>query len=485
MNVLVVTTHVLWPSHYETELELMEGHLLAGDRVAHAVCDAVLPACDMAPVHRDAQCQICTRVRLRGEPLLSGRVRRISLLGDEPPPEGLRTEFPDVATLARYEVGGFDVGSAVVSSLVSELRDSNPSTTQYAGAIRGYVTSAVQLYRATLAYLDRHPTDRVYAFNGRFAHPRAVLRACQARNVDCWLHERGNDIKTYALYKNRLPHEIAYLEQLIRDAWDAAAARPDRLEIAERFFEERAAGQEQAWYSFTKHHDPTLRPDGWDAGKMRVVVFSTSEDEYAAVGDEWAMTLYPNQLEAIRQIVEALERRGGVHLFVRMHPNSRTLSASELAKWFSLRSPILTVIPPDSTVSTYALLREADLVLTFGSTVGIEAVYFGKPSIIGAPCIYAGLGGTYNPASHEELVSLLRPGLPARDRAAALQYGYFFRTYGEPFRWFDAASFSAGKFKGVNLHERPGRLRRWKMRLDRWVGRAEQAMKGWSASWRP
>ena len=47
----------------------------------------------------------------RGERLLSRPVKRIPMLGREPPPTGLRTEFPDVATLAGYSVDGFDVGA--------------------------------------------------------------------------------------------------------------------------------------------------------------------------------------------------------------------------------------------------------------------------------------------------------------------------------------------------------------------------------------
>lgn len=474
MNVLVFATQPLWAHHYETDLELTEGHLLAGDTVVHAVCDAVLPTCYLAPSRRNDKCRKCVTVRERGERLLSGRVKQVPILGDEPPPEGLRTEFPDVATLARYSVDGFDVGAAVASSVISELRDPNPSTARHAAAIRGYLTSAVQLYRATLAYLDRNPTDRVYVFNGRFAHPRAVLRACQARGVACWLHERGHDIRHYGLFENALPHEIAHLERLIRERWDAAGARPDRLEVASSFFEERAAGQDQGWFSFTKHHDPSRLPEGWDDAGTRIVVYNSSEDEFAAIGDEWKMTLYRTQLEGLERIVSDLEGRTDVHVFVRMHPNSRSLGA-ELEKWLSLRSPVLTVIPPESKISTYALLREADLVLTFGSTVGIEAAYFGKPSILAGPAIYAGLGGTYNPATHDELMALLRPGLPARDRTAALQYGFYFKTFGRPYRWFEASSITSGTFKGVDLHARPGRARRllgrlhWTARKVRWT----------------
>jgi hypothetical protein len=465
MKVLVVSTHLLWPSHYETELEIMQNHLAAGDTVVQAVCDAELPACDMAVVHRDVRCYDCMRKRKRGLALLDGAVTTVPLLGDAPVPTDVRTEFPDAAALAAYSVDGFDVGAAVASSIISELRDPNPSTVKYRDSVRGYVTSTVQLYRGLQAWLARNPVDRVYAFNGRFAHTRAVLRACQAAKVECYLHERGHDIKTYGLYRNALPHDIARADQRMRDAWAAAEGRPDREAIASAFFTERVGGVAQAWYSFTAHQDESLLPEGWDAATTRVILYNSSEDEYAAVGDEWKHTIYESQLDGVRRIAKDLEAREGVRLFVRMHPNNRTMVASEQAKWTGLRSPILTVIPPESKVSSYALLRAADLVITFGSTVGIEATFFGKPSILADPALYERLGGTYNPASHEELMSLLRPGLPPKDRTAALVYGYYLKTFGLPYRWFDAVSFSEGRFKGVDLARRPGRVKRWLARL--------------------
>ena len=41
--------------------------------------------------------------------------------------------------------------------------------------------------------------------------------------------------------------------------------------------------------------------------------------------------------------------------------------------------PNMTVIPGGSSLSTYALIDRADVVVVWGSTTGAEAVYHGKP----------------------------------------------------------------------------------------------------------
>jgi hypothetical protein len=459
MNVLVYSMHLLWPSHYETELELIERHLEAGDAVVHAVCDRQLGACDSTPTHWAHNCTLCVEKREKGRRLLRAPVPTIPIvdLGPEEQArlERVQTEFADLDALKAYRFDGFDIGMAAASSIISWLRDPRPDVVKHRAVVREFVRSAAEVYLSAGRYLDRRAVDRVYAFNGRLAHSRAILRACQERGVDCQLHERGSGIGKYMLYPNALPHEIAAFTRLVRGSWQAAAARPDRDAVGGSWFKRRARGVATNWYSFTKHHEEKRLPEGWEAHPIRVAIFNSSEDEFASIGDEWKQPIYESQLDGIARIARALEGQDRVHLFLRMHPNNRGMDRRELERWYALRSKALTIIPPQSPVSTYTLLRRADKVLAFGSTVGIEATYWGKPSILAGPALYRDLGGTYNPATHEEVVSLLlAEDLPPKDRSAALMYGYHAGSCGEPFRFFEAKSFAVGAFKGVNLDRR-------------------------------
>jgi hypothetical protein len=475
MNVLLYSTHVMWPSHYETELEIIQEHLDAGDAVVQAVCDKDFPSCDMARVPSAYTCRRCIERRRKGRALLSGDVPTIPIIaldaGDRAALAEVRTEFSSVAELASYSFDGFDVGAAVASSLISWLRDPNPDMVKHRKVIQALVRSSAELYRSVGRHLDRHPVDRVYVFNGRFAHPRAILRACQARNVECFAHERGHDIRSYALYPNALPHSIANMDRMIRDSWERASAVPDRDAVGEAFFTKRANGVATSWFSFTKDQHPGLLPETWGRFATHVAVFNSSEDEFASIGSEWKQRLYENQLDGVRRIARSLEGRDDVQVFLRMHPNSGKMSPRELEKWYGLQSKALTVIAPDSPVSTYALLRAADKVVTFGSTMVIEAVFWGKPSILAGASFFERLGATYNPRSHEELVELLVADLPPKDRTAALMYGFHMSTFGRPFKWYVAESFDAGKFKGVDLAEK-----KKKSRVHAWLSqRAREA----------
>jgi hypothetical protein len=97
-------------------------------------------------------------------------------------------------------------------------------------------------------------------------------------------------------------------------------------------------------------------------------------------------------------------------------------------------------------------------VLTFGSTVGIEAVFWGTPSIHAGVSYYHHLGGTYNASSHEDVIALLKADLPPKDRTAAFVYGYYLNTYGIPFKYFQATGVGAGRFKGQAIFVRQSNL---------------------------
>jgi hypothetical protein len=116
----------------------------------------------------------------------------------------------------------------------------------------------------------------------------------------------------------------------------------------------------------------------------------------------------------------------------------------------------LRVIWPHDSIDSYALLDACEKTLTFGSTIGIEATYWGKPSILAGRAFYENLDCVYRPKSHDELVALLRrDGLPPCPADSALMYFYWEVSDGIPFTWFKETGirngFATGTFDGVEV----------------------------------
>ena len=110
-------------------------------------------------------------------------------------------------------------------------------------------------------------------------------------------------------------------------------------------------------------------------------------------------------------------------------------------------------------------MRVADTVVTFGSTIGMEAVFWGKPSVLLAPSFYNQFRGPLQATDHEHAVELLAQDLmPATDHEALI-YGYWCNTNGIPFKYFESNGLFSGTFKGEVVYAKepssfPRRIRK-------------------------
>lgn len=471
MQVVVCVFCAVNTPHYETALEIAERHLRKGDEVTMLGCNGDLLSCNVNKKHDPVRCAECIGRRRAGLDLLSRPIESrsvIQLYGEDIDElRNLTVPLSDLEELQDWAIENYEIGYGVLSSLISRLRDPTPDLDKYADTVRSIAMSALAVFRSVQNYLEANDVDRVYAYNGRHAPVRAVLRACQSRQVDCFLHERGHSLDHYAVYQNHLPHNLSCMEQRIRQQWALAADDLDRESRASEFFIQRANGVVQWWRSFIDGQEEDLLPEDWDPGRRNIAIFTSSQDEFAAIGAEWQNPLYENQLEGIRRIVESLSTAShDIHLYVRMHPNLTNVGNAHTRAIRQLQADDLTIILPEDPVSSYSLLREAEKVLTFGSTMGIEAVFWGKPSLLAGVSFYRDLGGTYNPASHQELMDLLIADVPVRDKKAALMYGYYMGTFGTAFEFFEAEGIKAGTFKGQCIT------------APEWIQRARRAYDG-------
>lgn len=475
MKVAIISPLATVAPHFETELEIAQRHIDAGDQVEMLACNGGLPCCDFNETHATSRCDSCIGRRQAGLKLLDRRVGLLPIL------TGMRPEAipPDIDSsieaLKSYRIEEFDIGYAVLSSLVSISRDPQPDLAAHRDLIHKLAQSALATYRRTQEYCRKHRPDRVYVFNGRFAATRAVLRACQSVGVDCWIHERGCDVRHYQIFKNRLPHDIDYMQQRMRQAWEDAAGNAERDSTAASWFTDRVDRVERNWHSFVKNQSRGRLPKDWDPTARNITIFTSSEDEFVSIGQSWQNTLYANQVEAIQRIIADLAARDeGIHLYVRVHPNLRKVRNEYLRSMLALTGPRVRMIPPGDAVDSYALLRQSEKVVTFGSSVGIEAVYWGRPSILLGPCFYRGFPGVHQATTHAQAIEWMAADLPpATDKSGALMYGYWFQSHGEPFKYFEATGLFEGRFRGqvVFGQRRKAALMRLAAKVKRWVRR--------------
>ena len=457
MKVLFYEPFAINTPHFERCLELMQLHLDKADEVFFTGCQAQLATCDVNIPHSKFSCQACVQRRDKGLSLLKGKVNIDSIKGlTSQELENVKAvgqkEFDNIEELKAFKFEAYDIGFSVASSLISSLRNHLPDTKEYAWFISKNLKASLTVFYAIKRQLQQNKIDLLYLFNGRYGVLRPAMRAAQQLGIDFKIHERSYTFDKYNLFENALPHDLAVRERHIREHW-AAGQEPERSDIGKSFFEKQSSGiVEEKMYNHIKLQEDGVLPENWDDKKMNIAIFNSSDDEFAAIGEEFKFPFYSSQLEGISKVIADLANEPNIHVYLRMHPNLSKVKQAAVQPFLDLSAKNLTIIPPTSKVSTYAIVRNCDKAVTFISSVGIEAAYWGKPSIILGKCFYTGLGSNYMPNSHEEAIELLKQkDLPAKDNIGALMYGYYRSNYGIPYKYYKPSSLFVGQFGGVNI----------------------------------
>ncbi len=469
MKILVISYFNSWNTHFGTELELAQVHLDRGDDVEFLGCDRCLVVCEGNPTGKTSKCDKCRLRRSGGLSLLSRTIREHHL-GDYLPAEAIVAEaaiketIRDAETAEKFTLAGHDFGDGALSSAIWSSRDPFCETEATMEILRNYARSAVRSYLAVREFLRKHPEfNRVYVFNGRFASTRGALRACQeAEGVEVVTHERGANIGKYGLFLNAMPHDRMLWVSETERAWAAAPSLEVAKEIGSAFFRDRKIGANTEWYSFIEKQETGKLPAGWDPARKNVVIFNSSEDEFVGMGDEWKNPIYKFQADGIRRIVDdAINRYPDIMFYIRVHPNLTGVNNRDTGLIGDLKNSgrrNVVVIEPDSVISSYSLLDAAHQVITFGSTMGVEATFWGKPSILAGRSFYEDMDAAYQVGSHEELMDLVGSDIEPKPQIHAIRYGYYTKTFGEDFKYWKATDYSTGTFKGQSLKCEPSSM---------------------------
>lgn len=466
MRVLAISLFSHMPHHLATELELLQQHIDEKDNVAVLACMGFLPACMHKMNSEPVRCRECVTSRSNGIRLL-GRAPEMFALDeyytdhDRSREADLQTRFETTEEIQDYYFDGFDIGYAALSSTVFQCRDAYLESEEDKALLARMIKAAYRTFCSVREFLRRHPDfGRVYIFNGRFATCRGAFRACQQANVEVHLHERGSDNSKFMVYENSLPHNIQNMDVRIRAKWDNASEQ--EREQAKEFFEGRRERVEKFWHSHTKAQQAGRLPTSFDPNKRNIAVYTSSDDEYVAIGKEWIAPGFESQSQAIASLHKNLRAKDSdVHLYIRMHPHLKGVDNRDTRLIYSLApegsAEGVEVIPPDSNVCSYALMDRCEKVLTFGSTIGVEATYWGKTSILGGMNFYRALGAAWVAKGDDELLELIEsPQLEPRPLEPALMYGLYMTSFGQPFKYYRSTDFETGVFRGTALRNSSG-----------------------------
>ena len=452
-KVLFFEPYSLASPHFETALELIQNHNDLGDQLFIYQCNASLHFCDSNPSHDLETCLRCIAKGCNGLTQIDGRpVSRLSFLkltkNESRYIKNLSLEFEDIDDLKAFTYHGIDIGYGAASSLITALKDPRPDTKKHREQILCIIKSSLATYFSLTKHLSLVKPDIVYLFNGRFASMRVILRLCQRNGTEIRIHERGSSKSKYTIFYNNLPHDLDGLAQRVMSQWHAFPNPSERASQATLFYEQRRWGVDQKLPSFSKEMLDLSLPEMWNPHKRNIVIFNSSEDEFASIGPEFHHRPFADQLEALRFISEWVADKHDIDIYLRMHPRLQKIANSSVTDLYQLDSQNFYVIRPESPSSTYTLIDHCDAVLTFGSTTGIEATFWGKPSILIGTAMYESFDVVHQVTNKQDLVNALLRYSSVKPKENTFPYGLYMSNDGIPYKYYQPDTFHSGMFKG-------------------------------------
>lgn len=453
MKTLFLSNMGLAPLHLGTELELINQAHERQDEIYILKCDAGYSSCYFNPCHNLIGCAICTARTNRFHQLFNLPKNRIFTI--QPFSEKAKFKLPkfnNLTDLMAYEINGINIGRGVASSVISLERDyAILSNERQQELINIQLEMAVNAFLNYKEVIQKVKPDQVYLFNGRFAEQFPMIEYCKKIGLKFFTHERGSSPNKYQLFEDTLPHSIKARQNIMNQLWkERQIKNADR--IAQNWFQVKRKGKNLDDKSYLKRQKENQLPNSFNPKKHNIAIFNSSEDEMKAIG-EWENPLYKNQNEAIRSLITFFAKENPqVHFTLRMHPNLGKVDNQQTKELYALQSPNFTLIEPFEQVDSYALIDACNQTLTFGSTIGIEATYWGKASILFGKSFYDNLNCVYQPTSYEALFNLINTtGLSPKPTEHTFKFAYFMAKFGIDFRQFQYDGKWNSSFKGIPL----------------------------------
>ena len=238
-------------------------------------------------------------------------------------------------------------------------------------------------------------------------------------------------------------HEDTYHHTLMNEStshWEGRELAPPQEDELMKYLESRREGM----FDWIVFHRPTTQNTqdiataiGLDRSRP-VIGLLTNVSWDAQL--HYPANAFANMLDWLVQTCRYFATRPDLQLLVRVHPAeisgfppSRQPILGELRKHIPTLAPNIIIVPPESGLSTYALMALCNSAIIYGTKMGVELTSVGLPVIVAGEAWIRNKGLTHDATTPEEYFQILerlpfpeRLGPAQLSRARRYAYHFFF-----------------------------------------------------------
>jgi hypothetical protein len=416
-----------WSTHNAYEVVIAQALRLRGAKVALLTCGGGQPACELGWARR-AHPRPCDRCAW-----LTDRVAEV--VGLEHYRLGDMLPWGEDARRAPVEPTAHAEADARAASLVSTdwllkatQLDRVPSAREVA---QDFAVAAEGVDCAAAAVLREFEPDVVFLLNGLFGAERTIRRLALSRGARAPTYEIAPRAGALVLSQNSAAPDFD-LDRLWTAVRDRALSARQRSEVIELLNDRaRGIGAHESYYDRVEDDPDELRRQLDLKGREQVVsLFTNVTWDSAAIGHDIGFASMFDWVEHAVRLVAGQDRV----LVIRVHPGEGRWGTREevrdvvISRLGEVPANVRFVSAADA-LSSYALLDISDLLLTYTTTVGLEAAVRGKQVVVAGETHYRNRGFTTDIACPGDLARVLDAKLgqlPAATVELAMRYAHMF-----------------------------------------------------------
>ena len=337
-----------------------------------------------------------------------------------------------------YTYNGCDNGLSSYGSYVGITRDKDLDGFFSERIIKNLINTSDYLTDFFYKFIKNKNHSAIYMFNGRMNTYRPLLRVAKIlkKNINN-LEFNGNRNQVFN-FKDALPIDQSYIAHRVNSFWKKK--RLKNLKLIDDFINSQIKNQTLVHQKqFKVKQELNKLPQNWNKKKRNIVYFASSGDESLTGGKTYFFKIFKDQVSSISYIYKMIKKNDSINtdFWIRMHPRMTGFKWPFLKNLYELKKkyPSLKIIYPNSTYSSYAMLKESSLVISPVSSLSIQALYFKKPSINFQEQPFVLLKGSYLPKNKKELLRLIfNKNLKPRSNLAQQKYHLFYLDGGKNFK---------------------------------------------------
>ena len=409
-----------------------------GDNVYALLCDKSTGICIRNPYGNGCFCRVCNSCHKKiYKSYLHDRVNYINLSDiisakDEKESDLYDMDFTSISELKNIEYHAIEVGYGAFSDFASLTRNVMPDITpDFKEYIQFHIKNEIKVISALERFVKEKKNDLIVFHNGRFAFVKPFLGVAVNNGIDYIATEHfvRENMAYPNFFFNDVPHSVEANIAKAQLLWKEMNPE-ERTQLGVSFYEKRRHGIVAGDKVYIDGQVVNKIPDDWDESVENISIFNSSEDEFCAVSKDFdKKMLFSNQFEALHAIFEHYKGDRTKHFYLRIHPNLKAVRFKSHLALYNLVYDNVTIISPESPISSYSLMDKSDKVIVFNSTMGLESAYWNKPVIALTKFYSTELNLAYSCETVEDLWKLLdcKDLKPLKNDNAIIIGNYFLR----------------------------------------------------------